>query len=169
MIELGLTRGDCAPMAPTLVVPIRRKRLSPKQWRRLSNGVLDGQGGQCLICGETGNFTCHHVIPLHRGGVDTRENLIGLCGTCHTTLHLLERGVSLRSRLLIAAMAVFYPTPGFCKFLRLAFPLLIRRGIGFHPASLRLRPLRVRINQPQPDQTIETPAKLVAVSEGRAA
>jgi hypothetical protein len=133
------TGGDSQPPA---VRPIRPKRSSPRRWRRLAHEVIDGQGGQCLICGAEGDLTCHHVVARRDGGTDVRENLIGLCASDHTTLHLVERDIPLRSRLLIAAMVVFGPSPAVCRFLRFVFPLVIRRGVGFHPAGLSLRPLR---------------------------
>ena len=137
MTVLGLRFADGGPYATSPAVR-EAKRMNRRAWKLLSNDVIDGQGGQCLICGERGNLTCHHVVPRRDGGVDSRENLIGLCATDHTTLHLVERDVPLRSRLPIAVMVILGPSPAVCRFLRFAFPLLIRSGIGFHPAALRL-------------------------------
>ncbi|MGD0500721.1 MAG: HNH endonuclease signature motif containing protein [Bryobacteraceae bacterium] len=110
-----------------------------RAWRSLSREVIANQGEQCLLCGSSSNLTCHHVVARRDGGPDSRKNLIGLCATDHTTLHLIERDVPLRSRLLIAIMVIFGPSPDVCRFLRFLFPVLIRRDIGFHPAGLRLR------------------------------
>jgi len=126
--------------------PVREKRMNRRAWRVLANEVVDSQNGQCLICGDTGNLTCHHVVARRDRGADSRENLIGLCATDHTTLHLIERDMPFRSRLLIAVMVIFGPSPAFCRFLRFAFPLMVRAGIGFHPAALRL--CRSRVENP---------------------
>ncbi len=127
----------------TLAAPVREKRMSRRTWRRLTNQVIDEQGGQCLICGKRAALTCHHVMSRRDGGADVRENLIGLCASDHTALHLVDRDLPLVSRLLIAVMVVFGPSPAVCRFLRLVFPVLVRRGVGFHPAELtRLRPRR---------------------------
>ena len=37
-----------------------------------------------------------HIIPLHKGGTDARENLQGLCIECHKEKTLEERGVKVR-------------------------------------------------------------------------
>jgi hypothetical protein len=42
-------------------------------------------------------------------------------------------------------MVIFGPSQSVCRFLQMAFPLLVRRGLGFHPASLRLRRLRAGV------------------------
>src|ERR1039458_180750 len=140
-VTLGLVTAEGGPCVTG--PPIREKRMSRRAWRRLSNEVIDSQGGgQCLICGDASNLTCHHVVARRDGGTDTRENLIGLCATDHTTLHLVDRDVPFRSRLIIAVMVIFGPSPAFCWFLRFVCPVLVRRGIGFHPAGLRLRPWR---------------------------
>jgi len=139
--------GAAATLVPTeggatgfsVVGPIRPKRLGRRSWRRLANEVVDSQGGQCLMCGARSDLTCHHLRPRRDGGTDVRENLIALCASDHTTLHLLERDIKPASRLLIAAMVIFGPSPSFCRFLRLVFPLW-RGGVGFHPAALKLAP-----------------------------
>jgi hypothetical protein len=137
MTALGLVSAESGPYVTG--PPIRENRMNRRDWRLLSNAVIDGQGGQCLICGDTSNLTCHHVVARRNGGADSPENLLGLCATDHTTLHLVDRDVPFRSRLIIAVMVIFGPCPAVCRFMRLMFPFLIRQGIGFHPAGLRLR------------------------------
>ena len=44
------------------------------------------QDGKCACCGG-GIEHFHHLMPKSRGGSDTPENLIGLCGTCHDRIH----------------------------------------------------------------------------------
>lgn len=151
VLRLLSTEGGPDVQSP----PIRLRRMNKRAWRLLSNEVIDGQGGQCLICGSTSNLTCHHVVARRDGGADSRQNLIVLCATDHTTLHLVERDIPLRARLLIAVMVICGPSPAVCRFLRFMFPLLIRNGIGFHPAGLRLRRWR--------------PAKAPTITQERAA
>lgn len=141
MIALGLLAADQGAPGVSSNAPIPTKRLGSRRWQRLAHEVLDGQGRQCLICGADSYLTCHHIVPRRDGGANVRENLIGLCASDHTTLHLVDRDIPLRSRLLIAAMVVFGPSPAVCRFLRFAFPLLIRRGIGFHPAGIKSGPV----------------------------
>ena len=140
MTTIAITSAECGLVS----VPVqeKRSRSGSWRWRRIANEVIDTQGGQCLICGTRVDLTCHHIRPRRDGGKDTRENLIALCASDHTTLHLIERDLAFLSRLLIAVMVVFGPSEAVCRFLRLVFPLLVRRGTGFHPATLRMRPLR---------------------------
>ena len=144
MTSLGLATTDyAAGRAGLSLVDAagRGKRSGASRWRRRAGEVIDGQGGQCLICGGRAALTCHHVLALRDGGTDVRENLIALCASDHTTLHIVERSIPFASRLLLAVVVIFGPSRPVCRFLRLAFPLLVRRGNGFHPAGLRLRRL----------------------------
>lgn len=49
--------------------------------------IFEETGPICPHCGEPlefrGNFTIEHVIPLHKGGTNDPENLIGLCKSCN--------------------------------------------------------------------------------------
>lgn len=56
---------------------------SPK-WRALAAAVRRRQGGACLICPSGYRLTAHHVVPRGSGGPDTLDNLVALCGHCHS-------------------------------------------------------------------------------------
>ncbi|MBO6307814.1 MAG: HNH endonuclease [Oribacterium sp.] len=44
------------------------------------------QKGKCACCDNAiGHY--HHMVPRHKGGSDTPENLIGLCEDCHNKVH----------------------------------------------------------------------------------
>ena len=52
-------------------------------------------GFRCDLCGQLGLkdddgfpiIQCHHVVPLKEGGIDTINNCVALCGTCHDHAH----------------------------------------------------------------------------------
>ena len=57
---------------------------------RIRDEVLDANplGVLCLEQGLTvAAREVDHILPLHRGGTDARENLRGLCIPCHTALN----------------------------------------------------------------------------------
>lgn len=37
----------------------------------------------CRICGRAPSVEVDHVVPLCKGGDDTRDNLQGICHACH--------------------------------------------------------------------------------------
>ncbi len=41
----------------------------------------------CERCGRPGHGGCHHIKLKSQRGDDVRENLIGLCATCHRAIH----------------------------------------------------------------------------------
>lgn len=44
------------------------------------------QGRTCLLCGKPIDEK-HHIVPRSEGGMDTLENLAGLCSACHEAVH----------------------------------------------------------------------------------
>lgn len=55
-------------------------------WRRLRLEVLARDQQQCVVCAEDYRLTAHHIIPREQGGPDSLENLVTLCGRCHSKL-----------------------------------------------------------------------------------
>jgi 5-methylcytosine-specific restriction endonuclease McrA len=53
--------------------------------------IVERQGGLCYDCGLKKKLTIGHAVPLSRGGMHDRANIIGQCGTCnrkqHTKIH----------------------------------------------------------------------------------
>lgn len=43
----------------------------------------------CEACGYSRTTIIHHMIPLSKGGTDTRENLVVVCPNCHLLIHKL--------------------------------------------------------------------------------
>lgn len=41
----------------------------------------------CIWCGRPKYVQVHHYIERSRGGLGIEENLVCLCGDCHTKLH----------------------------------------------------------------------------------
>ena len=51
------------------------------------NDYIDAlQGGHCIFC-ENPIEHHHHIVPRHKGGSNTPENIVGLCNGCHTDVH----------------------------------------------------------------------------------
>lgn len=44
------------------------------------------QGGRCLLCGKPIR-DLHHIVPRSHSGMNTAENLAGLCEECHEDVH----------------------------------------------------------------------------------
>lgn len=63
----------------------------PDNWAELRLEVLKRDGYMCRKCGANlrGVFSrhIHHIIPLARGGTNSKSNLISLCGDCHDKEH----------------------------------------------------------------------------------
>lgn len=70
---------------------IRRKsgrlRLDPVSYEQLRQEVLRRDGWRCQSCGAMSNLEVHHQQFRSRTGADTEENLLTLCGACHSDLH----------------------------------------------------------------------------------
>lgn len=49
------------------------------QWRRLARRAKRLHGA-CAICGSTSRLTAHHAHARRKGGPDTEENIVLLCG-----------------------------------------------------------------------------------------
>lgn len=55
--------------------------------REIRSQVFYDGGKRCAHCGKPmeidGEFTLEHVIPLAKGGTNTKDNLVALCETCN--------------------------------------------------------------------------------------
>jgi hypothetical protein len=59
---------------------------------------------KCKLCNKKSNhLENHHIIPIARGGKDTKENLILICTECHSKAHdvsfVSERGGLIKERI----------------------------------------------------------------------
>lgn len=87
-MPLAVACIDCGQ--PTLRSPCptctsSRNRASPYQrpeWRRLARNATRGR--TCDVCGSGDRVTAHHMNPRTDGGPDALENLLPLCGSCHS-------------------------------------------------------------------------------------
>ncbi len=60
------------------------------EWLNLKRQVHERDNYVCLYCkGKTKDYMlhAHHILARANGGLDTLENLITLCETCHTKYH----------------------------------------------------------------------------------
>ncbi|MCK6565285.1 MAG: HNH endonuclease, partial [Dehalococcoidia bacterium] len=68
------------PSVIRLVNMIRRPRPKVRLTRK---EVFARDGWRCVYCGrETRDLTLDHVVPRHRGGPHTWENLVSACKSC---------------------------------------------------------------------------------------
>lgn len=69
------------PSVIRLVNMIRRPRPKVRLTRK---EVFARDGWRCVYCGrETRDLTLDHVVPRHRGGPHTWENLVSACKACN--------------------------------------------------------------------------------------
>lgn len=61
-------------------------RLRTSEWEQVRKEVMKRDGFKCRKCGETGSLAVHHIIPFRKSRDDSPENLMTVCGSCHTTL-----------------------------------------------------------------------------------
>jgi 5-methylcytosine-specific restriction endonuclease McrA len=68
----------------------------PSNWNELRNDVFERDDWQCRNCGRqvrifenelSLELHCHHIVPLSKGGTNSRSNLVALCKDCHTAVH----------------------------------------------------------------------------------
>jgi ATP-dependent DNA helicase RecQ len=65
-----------------------RLRLDRESYEQLRRQVLRRDGWRCQSCGTTSNLEVHHKEFRSQSGDDSEENLITLCATCHSVIHL---------------------------------------------------------------------------------
>ena len=74
--------------------PEHRSRYHSGSWRQIRRMQLQRQP-LCELCLKDNRYTkatlVHHVRPLAEGGTNAPDNLMSLCGPCHSRLHA-ERG-----------------------------------------------------------------------------
>jgi rubredoxin len=63
----------------------------PADWERRRHAVFKRDQWECQGCGlvsESGDgLHAHHVKPISKGGGHSLDNLLTLCGECHTEVH----------------------------------------------------------------------------------
>lgn len=56
-------------------------------WMKIREEVMNRDCGICQTCKRNGNVSAatqvDHIIPLHQGGTDARNNLEAICDECH--------------------------------------------------------------------------------------
>jgi len=64
--------------------PRRYVRESIPEW--MKQEVLKRQGGHCKYCEKNYPLQFHHIVPVHKGGLTTIENLECLCSNHHDSI-----------------------------------------------------------------------------------
>jgi 5-methylcytosine-specific restriction endonuclease McrA len=67
-----------------------RLRLDPVAYDQLRQQVLRRDGWRCQACGTMANLEVHHKEFRSHCGEDSEENLITLCTSCHSQMHLRQ-------------------------------------------------------------------------------
>jgi hypothetical protein len=49
--------------------------------------LFDVNIGFCINCHGKKNLQLHHIVPLAIGGTNTYENIVWVCGKCHSKIH----------------------------------------------------------------------------------
>lgn len=70
----------------------------PADWDRRRRAIWQQQSDQCGRCGRASEdvkaTAVHHLEPLSKGGLNALDNLIGLCGDCHSLAHPLNENLT---------------------------------------------------------------------------
>lgn len=65
-----------------------RIKLNREEYKRLCSSVLHRDKYRCRLCKVRNNLHCHHIVFRSQGGGDVTSNVITLCGSCHSGVHL---------------------------------------------------------------------------------
>lgn len=84
---------DSVDLLPFLTISRNRRNGLRNQARRV---MKMQHGRKCAVCGARAT-TCHHVLPISRGGGNDIRNLEALCDRCHHAHHAVEHGQSPKS------------------------------------------------------------------------
>jgi 5-methylcytosine-specific restriction endonuclease McrA len=69
----------------------RSQSCRPFFWNTFRAETLERDGNKCTQCGSSRSLEVHHIVPIHAGGTNSRENLTTLCHKCHVAIHANER------------------------------------------------------------------------------
>lgn len=62
-----------------------------RAWKRIRDRYV-AEHPLCELCLQEGRLTpvqeVHHKLPLSQGGTHAKDNLMSLCQSCHTKIHL---------------------------------------------------------------------------------
>lgn len=84
----------------------RNQNCRPIFWNTFREEAMDRDGRKCTHCGSTDALEVHHIVPVHAGGTNTKENLTTLCHGCHVKIHAEERENLRREKERAATQAV---------------------------------------------------------------
>lgn len=77
-----------SPPVPWQRTQGQRETPLPKGWPKLRAAILQAEP-LCRPCNEAGRVTAaaevDHIVPRSRGGSSDRQNLQGICRSCHAT------------------------------------------------------------------------------------
>jgi len=65
-----------------------RIQLDSEDYQQLCRQVLQRDSWRCQQCGSRTDLQVHHMQARSQLGPDSEENLITLCATCHTRVHI---------------------------------------------------------------------------------
>jgi 5-methylcytosine-specific restriction endonuclease McrA len=60
-----------------------RIRLEGDEYRKFCREIHTRDGWQCRRCGRRHQLQVHHLVKRSKVRLDTRENCLSLCATCH--------------------------------------------------------------------------------------
>lgn len=89
------------------------RRRNEKQRRKVSEKTKDkllvGTHFHCSLClKQVDVLEIHHIVPISKGGANTEDNLIVLCPTCHSKVHLTPQYTPKRLKMLKEKMIGTY-------------------------------------------------------------
>jgi len=62
-----------------------------RSWKRIRDRYIK-QHPLCEMCQKEGRLTpvdeVHHIVPVSQGGKSVESNLMSLCHSCHTKIHI---------------------------------------------------------------------------------
>jgi len=68
--------------------------------KRIKNTFRLNRSGLCVSCNEMKVNSNHHIIPRTYGGKNNKENLLGLCSSCHDRIEIqTDEWINSRNRM----------------------------------------------------------------------
>lgn len=89
---LSLTETLLLRNAPPAALKVNRQNLQEERRQPIpavmKSAMMERDRHRCVHCGATQSLELHHYVQVAYGGKNFTGNLVTLCATCHSALHI---------------------------------------------------------------------------------